>query len=78
MLPLAFDLVPTAERGRVSNHLVEKITEETKGYIGTGLVGGQWLNRVPAEGGRTDLGYGFATNTAYPSWGYMMEKGRHG
>jgi alpha-L-rhamnosidase len=75
VLPLAFDLVPEAERGRVFNHLVEKITVETKGHIGTGLVGGQWLNRVLTEGGRPDLVYGFATNTTYPSWGYMAEQG---
>jgi alpha-L-rhamnosidase len=75
VLPLAFDLVPAAERGRVFQHLVEKITQETKGHMGTGLVGGQWLNRVLSEGGRADLVYGFATNITYPSWGYMVEKG---
>ena len=75
VLPLAFDMVPAAERGRVFNHLIEKITQETKGHMGTGLVGGQWLNRVLTEGGRADLVDGFATNTTYPSWGYMSEKG---
>jgi alpha-L-rhamnosidase len=75
VLPLAFDMVPDAERGRVFNHLVEKITGETKGHIGTGLIGGQWINRVLTDGGRADLVYGFATNTAYPSWGYMAEHG---
>ncbi|SPE54256.1 Alpha-L-rhamnosidase [Verrucomicrobia bacterium] len=75
VLPLAFDLVPKEERPRVFSHLVKKITEETKGHVGTGLIGGQWLNRVLTEGGRPELAYGFATNTAYPSWGYMAEKG---
>jgi len=75
VLPLAFDLVPAAERERVINHLVEKITIETKGHIGTGLVGGQWLNRVLTASGRADLAYTFVTNTTYPSWGYMVEHG---
>jgi alpha-L-rhamnosidase len=75
VLPLAFDMVPTEERPRVFGHLVDKITDETKGHVGTGLVGGQWLNRVLTEGGRPDIVYRFATNTAYPSWGYMIEKG---
>ena len=75
VLPLAFDMVPPEERPRVFGHLVDKITNETKGHIGTGLVGGQWLNRVLTEGGRPDLVYRFATKTAYPSWGYMVEKG---
>ncbi len=75
VLPLAFDLVPTTERKRVFGQLVRKITEETKGHVGTGLIGGQWLNRVLTDGGRADLVYTFATNTTYPSWGYMIEKG---
>ena len=75
VLPLAFDMVPPEERPRVFSHLVKKITEETKGHVGTGLIGGQWLNRVLTDGGRPDLVYRFATNTAYPSWGYMVEKG---
>ncbi len=74
VLPLAFDMVPADGRKQVFEHLVRKITEETKGHVGTGLVGGQWLNRVLTAGGRADLSYGFATNTTYPSWGYMVEK----
>jgi alpha-L-rhamnosidase len=75
VLPLAFGMVPADQRQRVFDHLVGKITRETKGHIGTGLVGGQWLNRVLAEFGREDLSYAFATNRTYPSWGYMIEKG---
>jgi alpha-L-rhamnosidase len=56
-------------------HLVKKIEVESGGHIGTGLIGGQWLNRVLTEGGRPDLAYRLATNTTYPGWGYMVEKG---
>jgi len=75
VLPLAFDLVPEGERGRVFNHLVRKITDETKNHIGTGLIGGQWLMRVLTDGGRADLAYTIASQKTYPSWGYMVEKG---
>jgi alpha-L-rhamnosidase len=75
VLPLAFDMVPKSERPRVFGQLVKKITDETHGHVGTGLIGGQWLNRVLTDGGRADLVYGFATNTTYPSWGYMVSKG---
>ncbi len=74
VLPLAFNMVPQDQRQRVFDHLVGKITEETHGHVGTGLVGGQWLNRVLTAGGRPDLVYGFATTTQYPSWGYMVSK----
>jgi alpha-L-rhamnosidase len=75
VLPLAFGLVPDGQRERVFNHLVGKITGETKDHIGTGLIGGQWLMRVLTEGGRADLAYTIATQKTYPSWGYMVEKG---
>ena len=75
VLPLAFGLVPEGERERVFNHLVRKITDETQGHIGTGLIGGQWLMRVLTAGGRADLAYTIASQKTYPSWGYMVEKG---
>lgn len=75
VLPLAFDLVPQGQRERVFQQLIHKITDETHGHVGTGLVGGQWLNRVLTAGGRPDLVFGFATHREYPSWGYMVEKG---
>ena len=75
VLPLAFGMVPAAERARVFGHLVRKITTETDGHIGTGLVGGQWLNRVLSDNGRADIVRRFAGDTTYPSWGYMAAKG---
>ena len=75
VLPLAFGMVPPAEREKVFGHLVRKITAETHGHIGTGLVGGQWLNRVLSDNGRPDIVCNFATDTTYPSWGYMAAKG---
>jgi alpha-L-rhamnosidase len=75
VLPLAFGLVPDGQRGRVFDHLVAKITHETHGHIGTGLIGGQWLMRVLTAGGRADLAYTIATQKDYPSWGYMVGKG---
>ncbi len=75
VIPLAFGLVPPEHRESVFARLVHKITVETNGHVGTGLVGAQWLNRVLTENGRPDLVYGFVTTTAYPSWGYMAAKG---
>jgi alpha-L-rhamnosidase len=75
VLPLAFGLVPDGERGRVFDHLISKITDETQGHIGTGLIGGQWLMRVLTAGGRADLAYTIASQKTYPSWGYMVEQG---
>jgi alpha-L-rhamnosidase len=75
VLPLAYDLVPADLRAAVFGQLVKKITEESRGHIGTGLIGGQWLNRVLTANGRPDLVYTMASQTRYPSWGYMIENG---
>ena len=75
VLPLAFGMVPDGARESVFAHLVHKITLETGGHIGTGLVGGQWLCRVLTDNGRPDLVYRFATDTTYPGWGYMASRG---
>ena len=75
VLPLAFGLVPDDMKAKVFAHLVDKIENETHGHIGTGLIGGQYLNRVLSDNGRADLCYTIATQKDYPSWGYMVEQG---
>ena len=75
VVPLAFGLVPDEHKKSVFARLVHKITDETHGHVGTGLVGAQWLNRVLTDNGRPDIVHGFVTATTYPSWGYMAAKG---
>jgi len=75
VLPLAFGLVPDDQRARVFARLVDKIENETKGHIGTGLIGGQYLMRVLSDNGRIDLAYTIATQKDYPGWGYMVGQG---
>lgn len=75
VLPLAFDMVPPEEKAHVFAHLVRKIEDESRGHIGTGLVGGQWLMRVLSDNRRADLAYRIASQKDYPGWGYMVSKG---
>lgn len=75
VLPLAFGLVPDDLRARVFARLVENIEKETRGHIGTGLIGGQHLMRVLSDNGRADLAYRIAGQKDYPSWGYMIAQG---
>lgn len=75
VLPLYFGMVPADMHQKVFDHLVHKIMVETKGHIGTGLIGGQYLNRVLTDNGRPDIAYTIATQTEYPSWGYMISQG---
>ncbi|MCL2304659.1 MAG: family 78 glycoside hydrolase catalytic domain, partial [Planctomycetaceae bacterium] len=75
VLPLAFGLVPPGEENKVFATLVNNIENVTDKHIGTGLIGGQWLNLVLSNFDRDDIAYTFVTNKTYPSWGYMVENG---
>ena len=75
VLPLAFGLVPSEDEEKVFQTLVKNIENVTDNHIGTGLVGGQWLNNVLKRYGRNDIAYKFVSNNDYPSWGYMVENG---
>ncbi len=75
VLPLAFGLVPEDMQAKIFATLVANIENVTKGHIGTGLIGGQYLNRVLSDHGRADLCYTIASQKDYPSWGYMVEQG---
>ncbi len=75
ILALAFDLVPPEHRHAIMDNLVEKIMGESEGHVGTGLIGCQWLMRTLTENGRADVAYTVASQTTYPSLGYMAERG---
>jgi alpha-L-rhamnosidase len=75
ILPLAFGLVPDEDKTSVFARLVENITVESDNHLATGLIGGHYLMRVLSDNGRPDLAYRLATQTTYPSWGYMISKG---
>jgi alpha-L-rhamnosidase len=72
LLPLYFGMVPTEDKPAVFRNIVNKI-DEANDHISTGVVGTQWLMRGLTNYGRTDLAYKIATNTDYPSWGYMIK-----
>jgi alpha-L-rhamnosidase len=75
ILPLAFGMPEDQERRRVFENLTRKVEQESKGHIGVGLVGAQFLMRTLSDNGRADVAYEIATQKTYPGWGYMIEKG---
>jgi alpha-L-rhamnosidase len=75
ILALAFNLAPDADRQKVFRNIIDKILIENSGHISTGVVGTQWLMRWLTLYGRSDIAYKLASNTTYPSWGYMVEQG---
>ena len=75
IVPLAFGLAPPESKQKVFDALISKIETESKGHVGTGLVGAQWLMRTLSENGRPDVALQIATQPTYPGWGYMVKKG---
>jgi alpha-L-rhamnosidase len=75
LLPLSFNMVPKQMEAKVFENIVDKILVENKGHISTGVIGTQWLMRGLTQHGRADIAYKIATNTTYPSWGYMAANG---
>ena len=74
LLPLYFGMVSDAKTKVVFKHITDKI-ENDGGHISTGVIGTQWLMRGLTMYGRADLAYRIASNTDYPSWGYMVKHG---
>jgi alpha-L-rhamnosidase len=74
LLPLAFDMVDRKEQDRVFQHIIDRILADRL-HISTGVIGTQWLMRELTKRGRTDVAYTIATQSTYPSWGYMVENG---
>ncbi|MFS2188071.1 family 78 glycoside hydrolase catalytic domain [Mucilaginibacter sp. Mucisp84] len=74
LLPLYFGITSKANKQAVFKNIVAKINE-AHDHISTGVIGTQWLMRGLTEFGRPDLAWKIASNTTYPSWGYMATRG---
>jgi len=74
VLALYMNLVPEKLRPAVAQKLVDKI-EANHGLLGTGFLGTPYLLEELTRTGHADLAYKLLLNTAYPSWGYLVEHG---
>lgn len=74
LLPLYFGLVPSDKKACVFDRIIKKM-EADQMHISTGVIGTQWLMRGLTHYGRADAALTLATNTTYPSWGYMIANG---
>jgi alpha-L-rhamnosidase len=74
-MALFLDLVPKDRRGPVASNLRNDIMYYHNTHVTTGFIGVKFLMPVLTATGRSDLAYELATQTTYPSWGYMIEQG---
>ena len=75
LLSLVYGLVPEGCEESVFGHIVDKTVNDFDGHVSTGVIGICHLMRTLTRYGRADLAWRLATNTDYPSWGYMVRRG---
>lgn len=75
ILPLYFNMAPDNMREGIYNNIEHKIWSENHGHLSTGVIGVQWLMRTLTNYDHPDLAYTLASDTSYPSWGYMVKHG---
>lgn len=73
-VPLDYGLVPETVRAAVLDQLVENVHVKRGDRLNTGFVGTPALLNVLAEN-RPEIAYALATQTNYPSWGWMIKTG---
>ena len=75
ILPLWFGMVPGELEDKVFANIISKTMNDFGGHVSTGVVGIPQLMRTLTHYGRSDLALRLATDTTYPSWGYMARRG---
>lgn len=74
-LPLYMDIVPEEEIGSVFGNLRHDVLYRNNTHLTTGIIGTKYVMEVLTKFGSSDLAYELATQTSYPSWGYMIANG---
>ena len=74
-MALSLDLVPNEQRAAVERSLTDDIVYAHNTHLTTGFIGVKFLMPLLTSLGRSDLAYELATETTYPSWGYMVKRG---
>ncbi len=75
VLALFLDMVPRDKKEAVLKNLVNDITRTHSNHLNTGIVGTRYILNVLTRYGQVELAYKIATQTTYPSWGYMIREG---
>ncbi|MBD3414426.1 MAG: Bacterial alpha-L-rhamnosidase, partial [Candidatus Aminicenantes bacterium] len=72
-LPLFIDLVPKEEKGGILHNLRNSLIYQNNTHLTTGIMGTKYLMEALTQTGSSSLAYDLASQTTYPSWGYMIQ-----
>lgn len=74
-MALFLELVPEEHVRSVLLRLTDDIVYHHDTHLTTGIQGGTYLLPTLTKLGQSDLAYELATQTTFPSWGYMVARG---
>jgi len=74
-LPLFLGLAPPEAKEAVGGKLFNDIVYQHDSHVTTGFIGVKYLLPLLTRSGLSDLAYDLATQTTFPSWGYMIANG---
>jgi alpha-L-rhamnosidase len=74
-LALFLDLAPESARGGAWSRLFDDLVYAHDSHLTTGIIGTKYIMELLTRMGSSDLAYDIATQTTYPSWGYMIANG---
>jgi alpha-L-rhamnosidase len=74
-LPLFLQMVPKEHFDQVAENLINDILYAHNTHVTTGFIGVRYLMPTLTQIGQAGLAYELATQTTYPSWGYMLANG---
>ncbi|MBQ0016136.1 MAG: family 78 glycoside hydrolase catalytic domain [Bacteroidales bacterium] len=75
VLPLAFGMVPEQYVDQVRRSIINKIVNDNGSHVSCGVIGMSWIQRELSRMGQGSLAYRLASNTTWPSYGYMIAHG---
>lgn len=74
LLPLAFGITPKELEAQIIRNVVDNVAERDT-HLTTGFLGTGYILPMLSDYGYHELAYALASQTTYPSWGYMVEQG---
>ncbi|MBS7613546.1 alpha-L-rhamnosidase, partial [Candidatus Bathyarchaeota archaeon] len=74
-IPLYLDVAPPDKKNQVVNRLLDDLIAAHDYHVNTGIVGTRYLFDALTKHGYADVAYRIASQTTYPSWGYMIREG---
>ena len=73
--PLFLGLVDEADQPAVLENILRDL-EKRNGHFNVGVLGAKYLIDTLTQFGRTDVAFKLATQTGFPSWAHMLDKGQ--